>query len=73
MVWASQFVVSCKGRVRRLGGLGVMSVPGFSTAASTNATNDATALLFNHPNAPPPYLFHPLSLWEEHHRTVSLR
>ena len=46
VAWANQPIVSWKGT----------SVPGFSTAASTNARNHAIVLLLNHPNAHPPHL-----------------
>ena len=52
VAWANQPIVSWKGT----------SVPGFSTAASTNARNHAIVLLLNHPNAHPPYLMSPTVL-----------
>ena len=55
VVGARQSIVVWKGRVRS-GGLGATSVSGFSTAVSTNARNDATILLLNHPNPHVPHL-----------------
>ena len=57
VAWENQSVVSWKGRVHGSEGLGATtSVPGSSTAASTNARNHATILLLNHPNAHVPPL-----------------
>ena len=52
VAWANQPIVSWKGT----------SMPGFSTAASTNAGNHAIVLLLNHPNAHPPHLMLPTVL-----------
>lgn len=57
VVSANQLIVSWRGRRRGWGGLdAILSVPGSSTAVSTNARNNATLRLLYHLNAHAPHL-----------------